>query len=38
MARVALERVEKRFGDVTVIPALDLDVADGHRQLAADRQ
>ena len=29
MARVALERVEKRFGDVTVIPALDLDVADG---------
>ena len=29
MARVALERVEKRFGDVTVIPSLDLDVADG---------
>ena len=29
MARVALEGVEKRFGDVTVIPALDLDVADG---------
>jgi multiple sugar transport system ATP-binding protein len=29
MARVALEQVEKRFGDVTVIPALDLDVADG---------
>ena len=29
MARVALERVEKRFGDVTVIPTLDLDVADG---------
>ena len=29
MARVALERVEKCFGDVTVIPSLDLDVADG---------
>ena len=29
MARVALERVEKRFGDVTVIPTLDLEVADG---------
>ena len=29
MARVALEGVEKRFGDVTVIPSLDLDVADG---------
>ena len=28
MARVALERVEKRFGDVSVIPRLDLDIAD----------
>ena len=29
MARVALEGVEKRFGDVSVISSLDLDVADG---------
>ena len=29
MARVALEGVVKRFGEVTVIPALDLDIEDG---------
>jgi multiple sugar transport system ATP-binding protein len=29
MARVRLERVAKRFGDATVIPTLDLEIADG---------
>ena len=29
MARVALERVVKRFGDTAVIPALDLEVRNG---------
>jgi multiple sugar transport system ATP-binding protein len=29
MARVALERVAKRFGDAVVIPSLDLEVRDG---------
>jgi multiple sugar transport system ATP-binding protein len=29
MARVALEGVIKRFGETTVIPALDLDIQDG---------
>jgi multiple sugar transport system ATP-binding protein len=28
MARVALDRIAKRFGDVVVIPSLDLDIAD----------
>ena len=29
MGRMALEKVEKSFGDVTVIPPLDLEIEDG---------
>ena len=29
MGRMVLEKVEKRFGDVTVIPPLDLEIEDG---------
>ena len=29
MGRMVLEKVEKSFGDVTVIPPLDLEIEDG---------
>ena len=29
MGQINLRKVTKRFGDVTVIPSLDLDIEDG---------
>ena len=29
MGRIVLEKVKKSFGDVTVIPPLDLEINDG---------